>query len=193
VTDHAGGGGDGDGDDDDDEARAFEEATRGARPLPADPRVRRAPAPESAATRGPPARARPPAPDAGAAFEIQTTGETIAARAPGVDPRLVRRLRGGEIAVEATLDLHGRSRAQAERELGRFVAAARARGRRCLLVIHGRGNRSAADGPTLKPATWAWLTTSPEARAWVLALASAPAQHGGDGATLVLLRRAERR
>jgi DNA-nicking Smr family endonuclease len=44
----------------------------------------------------------------------------------------------------------------------------------------------------LRPAVWEWLTTSPAARAAVMALASARPEHGGDGATAVLLRKPRR-
>jgi DNA-nicking Smr family endonuclease len=190
---------------DDDDARAFEEAMRGAAPLPEAERRRlrvstTEPAPPA---RSPPPR-RAPARDAeddaaladlvstGARFEIETVGETVAGRAAGIDARVLRRLRAGEYPVDATLDLHGRAREEATRALERSVQAARAAGHRCLLVIHGRGNHSDAEGPVLRPVVWDWLGGARASRAAVMAFASAPAGLGGAGATLVLLRKGER-
>jgi DNA-nicking Smr family endonuclease len=186
--------------DGDDDARAFEEATRGARPIARAGRVGRVPL-RPAAPAGPPPhqpRATPPALDDDAAprapgdatFDVVVTGAAIAGRADGVDARVLRRLKAGELPVEARLDLHGRARVPALAALERFVAAARADGRRVVLVIHGRGAHSAEDGPVLKPLVWRWLGGSSAAARAVLAFASARPAQGGDGATLVLLRRA---
>jgi DNA-nicking Smr family endonuclease len=181
-----------DDDGDDDDRAAFEEAMRGAAPLPADDRRRR---PLLAAGPAAPGRARGQAPrasaEAGAPMTVERGAETIAARAAGVDARTLRRLRAAEYPIEATLDLHKLTRAGAERALARFLAAAEARGLRCLLVVHGRGHNSASDGPVLRPAVWDWLT-SPRGRPAPLAVVSAPPEHGGSGATLVLLRRPPR-
>jgi len=75
------------------------------------------------------------------------------------------------------------------RELERFVTSSAARGARALLVIHGRGRGSDADGPVLRPAVWEWLASAAAERAGVMAFTSARPRDGGDGATLVLLRR----
>jgi DNA-nicking Smr family endonuclease len=182
-----------------DDADAFAEAMRGAKPLAADGPGR---VPARPAPKGPPPRqvpgARPHA-DAydgprdtlaeSATFEIATVGEAIEARATGVDVKLLRRLKAGEPRVEARLDLHGRSSEEALRALERFLELARGDGKRCVLVIHGRGAHSHDDAPVLKPLVWRWLSTSPAAASAVLAFASARPAEGGDGATRLLLRR----
>jgi DNA-nicking Smr family endonuclease len=174
---------------DDEDARAFAEAMKGATPLDPRERRRRAPAGQPG-TAAPAVRARASeaAPE-GADFTIDTAGDSVAARASGVDARQLRRLRDGAFPIDARLDLHGRSRVQAAPALETFVASAEAAGRRCLLVVHGRGNRSAADGPVVRTAVWEWLAGSRRARASVMAYASAPPRLGGTGATLILLRR----
>jgi DNA-nicking Smr family endonuclease len=176
---------------DDEDARAFEEAMRGTTPL--DPRERHGRAPTRAAATGARAggeRARAaPTPEAG--FTVEIAGDTVAGRAPGIEARQLRRLRAGTYPVEAHLDLHGSTAAAAAPALERFVASAEAAGRRCLLVVHGRGNRSSADGPVVRPAVWEWLAGSRRARASVMAYTSAPPRLGGAGATLILLRRAQ--
>jgi DNA-nicking Smr family endonuclease len=180
-----GGRGGGDSADDDD---AFAEAMRGARPLPTGhARVVAPPAP--------PSRRKPAAAAAAtaASFVVEQTADTIAGRARDVAAKLLTELRGGAHTVDARIDLHGRGRADALRELERFATAARARGARGLLVIHGRGHGSDAGGPILRPAVWEWLAGPAAGRCGVMAFVSARPRDGGDGATLVLLRRLERR
>jgi DNA-nicking Smr family endonuclease len=179
------GGGARKGSDDDD---AFAEAVRGARPLgQRDARVT-APRPATAA----PPRKRPSTVPPPSTFVVEQTGDEIAGRAPDVSLKLLRELRAGAPAVEARLDLHGRGRAAALRALESFVAGARARGARALLVIHGRGHGSDAGAPVLRPAMWEWLASGAAERLGVMAFASARPREGGAGATLILLRRPNR-
>jgi DNA-nicking Smr family endonuclease len=168
------------GNDDDD--RAFEEAMRGARPL------ERAPTRVVASPFGQ-ARRKASAAPAPSPFIVEQTADAIAGRARDVAAKLLRELRGGAHAIDARLDLHGRERAEALREIERFVASSAARGARALLVIHGRGRGSDAGGPILRPAVWEWLAGAAAERAGVMAFTSARPRDGGDGATLVLLRR----
>jgi DNA-nicking Smr family endonuclease len=189
-----------------DDARAFAEAMRGTTPLSEQQRARRArvaPGEASGAkTAAPPPLRRPTVADAAeddasladlltgaGGFQIETVGETVAARANGIDARILRRLRDGQFPIDDSVDLHRHARAEALAALERFVAGAATQGRRCLLVIHGRGHNSDADGPVLRPAVWHWLASSRRGRAAVMAFASAPPAHGGPGATLVLLRK----
>ncbi|HEX4405596.1 MAG TPA: Smr/MutS family protein [Polyangia bacterium] len=184
----------------DDDASAFDEAMRGAKPLATHERGRvplRPPTPSTGRPRGGDARARILAPEnasskASAAFTIATVGEAIEGRATGVDVKRLRQLKAGEVRVEARLDLHGRKRDDALGALERFIGEARAQGRRCVLVVHGRGAHSEDDGPVLKPSVWRWLAASSLAASVVLAFASARPAQGGAGATLVLLRQTRR-
>jgi len=180
----------------DDDASAFAEAVRGAKPLAPEERARVPLRPPSASTgraRGGDTDARilsssDEALETSTSFTIAAVGEAIEGRATGVDVKLLRRLKAGEVRVEARLDLHGRKRDDALGALARFVADARAQGRRCVLVVHGRGAHSADDAPVLKPLVWRWLAASSLAASAVLAFASARPAQGGVGATLVLLR-----
>jgi DNA-nicking Smr family endonuclease len=167
---------------DDDDDSAFEEAMRGARPLPAG--HGRVPAPGRPPT-GTPGVARPTV----APFIVERTNDTVVGRAPDVAAKEVRSLRGGEREVDGRIDLHGRVRASALHDLETFLAAARARGARVVLVIHGRGHGSDPGGPVLRPAVWDWLGGTRAERCGVMAFVTAPPRHGSDGATLVLLRR----
>ena len=104
----------------------------------------------------------------------------------------MRRLRDGDYPIEARLDLHGHTRDEATAALERFVVQSVGAGRRCVLVIHGRGLNSGDTGPVLGDVVHRALAAGAAARA-VLAFTHAGPAQGGDGATLVLLRRKEER
>jgi DNA-nicking Smr family endonuclease len=170
--------------------------TRSVRPL----KGRDAPG-EAAADAGPAdahkatARRPPPAPRQPAAAQPAVTPgepELAPGEAAGVDKRTAERLRRGQLAIEARLDLHGMTQAEAHRALDGFIAEGVSRGRRCVLVITGKGGRRDAwrrDEPgVLFGEVPRWLN-QPPARAHVLAIARARPRHGGEGALYVLLRR----
>ena len=117
--------------------------------------------------------------------------ELSAGQAIGLDKATAERLRRGELPVEARLDLHGLTQAQAHEALGRFLAASQAQLRRCVLVITGKGFR-AADGEMrsgiLRASVPRWLNEAPN-RGRILAFAPARDRHGGGGALYVLLKR----
>jgi DNA-nicking Smr family endonuclease len=102
-----------------------------------------------------------------------------------LDRRSWQRLRRGRYPVDARLDLHGMTQAQAHDALSAFLSAAQARGNRCVLVITGRGSMG---GGALRAMTPRWLDESPN-RQRLLTYAPARPRHGGDGAIYVLLRR----
>ena len=106
-------------------------------------------------------------------------------RFAGVDRATAERLKRGRRPVEASLDLHGMTQAEAHRALAAFITGSRSAGRRCVLVITGHGRLS---GGVLKGAVPRWLD-EPDLRRAVLAIAPARPQHGGHGALYVLLRR----
>ncbi|HEY8521259.1 MAG TPA: Smr/MutS family protein [Gammaproteobacteria bacterium] len=169
---------------DSDDRRAFAEAMRGVKPLEREARAER--------TRRPPPRARQRR-----AADLETLASSVAAhgadvaahdtsfRRAGISERTLRELGRGRFRVQAELDLHGMTRAEAREALKAFVADARDAGLGCVRVIHGKGRRSGPDGPVLKASVQTWLTQWED----VLAFAPARAEHGGSGALLVLLRR----
>lgn len=122
-----------------------------------------------------------------ASFAVRESGERIEGLATGIDRAHLDRLRRGRISVDSELDLHGLT----QREAGSVVRAelleAFEAGERCVLIIHGRGAGSGT-GPVLKGALVRWLCKPPLDRL-VMAFASAIPDHGGAGATYVLLRR----
>ncbi|MEA4839226.1 MAG: Smr/MutS family protein [Rhodospirillaceae bacterium] len=107
-------------------------------------------------------------------------------RAPGVDKRTAERLRQGDRPIEARLDLHGMTRESAHRALIRFVADSFDAGRRCILVVTGKGTREGSG--VLRAEVPHWLNGDP-IRGMVLTFAQAKPWHGGDGALYLLLKR----
>jgi DNA-nicking Smr family endonuclease len=123
-----------------------------------------------------------------APFDIADSDEYIEGRVSGLDPGLVRKLRRGEFSVQAHLDLHGKSRAEAKGEVDAFLRRSREQGKRCVLLVHGRGLHSKDQVPVLKEALRTWLATARFGR-HVLAFATARPADGGAGAIYVLLRK----
>jgi DNA-nicking Smr family endonuclease len=103
----------------------------------------------------------------------------------GIQKKLQRRIRQGQLAIEDSLDLHGYNQKQATATLVRFIQQALASQFRMLVIIHGKGSRSDNDA-VLKPLVRHWLAQQSVVLAWC------PAQpkHGGDGASYVYLRNA---
>ncbi len=126
-----------------------------------------------------------------APFDLSDSDEFVEGRVAGVDAHLVRKLRRGEFAVQAHVDLHGLTREEAKGAVERFLRGSRSAGKRCVLVVHGRGLHSKDQLPVLKEALRTWLSTARFSR-HVLAFATARPVDGGAGAIYVLLRRAGR-
>ena len=103
----------------------------------------------------------------------------------GIDGATRRRLAQGQIPIEARLDLHGLTAAQAERRLARFVDQASRTGVRCVLVITGKGSEGKGVLRRLVPL---WLKTPPLS-GQILAISQARQADGGGGALYVMLRR----
>jgi DNA-nicking Smr family endonuclease len=121
-------------------------------------------------------------------FDIADTDEYIEGIAPGLDRRLLVRLRRGDYAMEGHIDLHGLKRDEARLRVEQFIQESRRRSRRCVLIIHGRGLNSKDQIPILKESVRLWLTRGRISRV-VLCFATARPTDGGAGAVYVLLRR----
>lgn len=111
---------------------------------------------------------------------------------PGLDRRTADRFRRGDMAIDATLDLHGLTQAQAQAVLGDFLHRCWCNRCRAVLVITGKGSRSGTGRPpggVLQDRVPHWLAMEPN-RAIVLSVTRAQPKHGGAGALYVLLKRA---
>jgi DNA-nicking Smr family endonuclease len=92
--------------------------------------------------------------------------------------------------IEARIDLHGMTQSEAHRVLTGFITGQQAAGRRCVLVITGKGRGKQGAG-ILRESVPRWLNEGP-LRERVLAFDYARPQDGGEGALYVLLRRKRR-
>ena len=123
-----------------------------------------------------------------AQFDISDSDEFMEGIAHGLDRRLLRKLRKGFFSVQSHLDLHGLTRAEAKDAVARFLNESRVQGRRCVLLVHGRGHNSKDQVPVLKEALKVWLARGSLARK-VLAFCTARPADGGAGAVYLLLRK----
>lgn len=115
----------------------------------------------------------------------------------GVDRKTTERFRRGRMPIEAVLDLHGMTQTEAEPALAGFLSRCQVRGFRCVMVVTGKGKRSAhEDGGDyltgrygiLRQALPQWLNSASN-RDRVLAVHTAQRHHGGGGAFYILLKR----
>ncbi len=104
-----------------------------------------------------------------------------------LDARTMERLRRGRLRPEARLDLHGMTQDEAHQAVTGFIAASRGAGRRCVIVITGRG-RAKLGGGVLREQAPRWLNLQPT-RGNILGFAVAQPKDGGSGALYVLLRK----
>lgn len=111
-----------------------------------------------------------------------------------IERRLKRELARGRGAIDAALDLHGLTQAEAHQALRGFLRHSQARGARLVIVVTGKG------GPLDEPGSWPhergvlkrlaphWLREL-DLRSVVLGFEEAGRAHGGSGALYVRLRR----
>ncbi|MGI9232541.1 MAG: Smr/MutS family protein [Woeseiaceae bacterium] len=102
-----------------------------------------------------------------------------------VGRRTMRKLARGGYSVQAELDLHGMTVAEAKQRLSDFIDYSVIKNHLCVRVVHGKGLGSGDRGPVLKNAVNRWL------RRWdsVLAFVSTRQVDGGTGAIYVLLEK----
>ncbi len=103
-------------------------------------------------------------------------------RVPSLPKRVHDQLRDGKLPWSEAVDLHGCTVEEARDGVLEVIAMARREGQRVVRIVHGKGSDA-----LLKTCVNGWLRQHPD----VLGFASAPANQGGNGAVLVLLRRGE--
>lgn len=111
-------------------------------------------------------------------------GDALRYHRDSVGKRTMRKLMRGGYSVQAELDLHGMTLAEAKPRLSDFIEYSASQGKYCVRVVHGKGLGSGDRGPVLKNAVNRWL------RSWdsVLAFVSTRQVDGGTGAVYVLLQ-----
>ncbi|MGD9649435.1 MAG: Smr/MutS family protein [Dongiaceae bacterium] len=102
-----------------------------------------------------------------------------------VDGANFKKFRKGKKPIDAKLDLHGLTQAQAHAKLNQFIIKAAASGKRSVLIITGKGRQGQG---VLRQYLPFWLN-HPDLRPYLLAFSQALPQDGGDGAFYVLLKR----
>ena len=103
----------------------------------------------------------------------------------GIQRKTLRRLKRGQIELDAQIDLHHLKLQQAGELLLEFLETCSKEQLKCALVVHGKGMRSNKP-PVLKNAIYQWLPERPE----VLAFCSAQPRDGGSGALYLLIKTA---
>jgi DNA-nicking Smr family endonuclease len=119
-----------------------------------------------------------------------------------VDGSTSRKLRQGKMTIEGRLDLHGYTQTAGRTAFRRFIEGAARAGKRCVLVITGKG-AVGRDGPELVPwghddgrgprgvlrqAIKIWADEAPMNHL-ILKMTPATPKDGGTGAFYVYLRR----
>jgi len=121
-----------------------------------------------------------------------------------MDGKNAERLIRGKMEIEARLDLHGHRQDEAQKILADFIRRNHGYGKRCVLVITGKG-RSLKNQPEDEHSEGArfviserkgvlfdlvpgWLS-APNLAHYVVAFSPAQPKHGGTGALYVYLRR----
>jgi DNA-nicking Smr family endonuclease len=114
---------------------------------------------------------------------------------PAMSPFLRRekqKLARGNAAIDARIDLHGMTQAEAHGALRKLLHRSQASGAKFVLVITGKGapGASRSDRGVLRRQVPMWLAL-PEFRRYVLGFDVADTGHGGEGALYVRLRKAK--
>jgi len=121
-------------------------------------------------------------------LDLTASGEYVEG-IPHPEGRLwIDSLRRGKFSIQAHLDLHGLSVAEARKIFEEFIQRNLSKGHGCVRIIHGRGNHSQGGQSTLKEQLTKWLGTRRMSR-YVIAYTSACLSDGGGGALYILLRR----
>ncbi len=143
--------------------------------------------PEASENRAPPKSAKAP----------DVRSQPQPPKSPPLAPlgrRLKQRVARGREPIDARIDLHGMTQAQAHAALLVFLQRAQTDGARTVLVVTGKGSGASERDPAaagrgvLKRQVPMWLAL-PEYRSFVLGFEDAHIGHGGQGALYVRLRR----
>ncbi|MCP4077883.1 MAG: hypothetical protein GY744_17065 [Gammaproteobacteria bacterium] len=101
----------------------------------------------------------------------------------GIQKKLQRKIKAGQLNIDAMLDLHGHRQHEAIHELEAFMQSAINTRSRLVLIIHGKGFNSASEA-VLRPLVQYWLSE----QSAVLAYCPAQPKDGGSGASYVYLK-----
>lgn len=170
-----------------DDKEAFQQAISGVKPLQAEERVpiqKPKPKPRAKFARQDEAAVMAESLDDDIDTIEHQSGNALRFQRQHVGRRTMRKLARGGYSVQAEIDLHGMTLAEAKPRLRDFIQWSAEQDRLCVRVVHGKGLGSGERGPVLKSAVNSWL------RKWenVLAFVSTRQVDGGTGAIYVLLQ-----
>ena len=106
----------------------------------------------------------------------------------GLQQRVLKKLKNGALPIEKQIDLHGYTIKQAEHLVIDFLNNARQEQCRVVLIIHGKGHSPESLVSRLQQ----WLNEFLPRQGCVLAWQMASKQHGGSGASYLLLKQNKR-
>lgn len=115
---------------------------------------------------------------------VLAAGDDLSFRRPHIPESVLLKLRRGHYAVDAEIDLHGMTGAEAKAAMREFLTEAVTRRLSCVRIVHGKGRRSGPRGPVLKNVVNQWLQRIDA----IQAFGSARQVDGGSGAVYVLLK-----
>lgn len=125
--------------------------------------------------------------------QLSTTFQSISHNVPssvkeswyhhGIQKKLRRKIKAGQLNIDGLLDLHGHTQHQATQELESFMLYAINSQARFLLIIHGKGFNSQSEA-VLRPLVQHWLSE----QNMVLAYCPAQPKDGGSGASYAYLK-----
>ena len=113
--------------------------------------------------------------------------DILAFKRGGVQEGVYRKFRLGKYVIDGRLDLHRLTVKEARREVAGFLSEAQAKDSRCVLILHGKGDRDPERKAVLKSYVAKWLKETD----CVLAYHTAQQHHGGRGAVYVMLKKSE--
>ena len=171
----------------DDDSNLFRRAITGAKPLRSEERAdgpQKKPVPRARFTRADEKNALRESLEVDIDTMESSNAGSMRFHRQSVGRRTMRKLARGRFSVQAEIDLHGLTVAEAKQRLADFIENCAREGHLCVRIVHGKGLGSGQRGPVLKNSVNRWL------RKWdaVLAFVSARQVDGGTGAVYVLLQ-----
>src|SRR5262249_12473150 len=129
---------------DDDDSELFRAAVRDVKPLGHEGQVsrQRRPSPKALFTRADRHAVLRESLSGGADDPALASGDELVFHRPGIPSTVLKKLRRGQYRVQAEIDLHGMTVAEAKHALRDFLVNALTRELHCVRIIHGKGLRS---------------------------------------------------
>lgn len=110
--------------------------------------------------------------------------KSVSRHQTGLQPKTIKKLKRGELPINARLDLHHYKSVEAIELVDDFLDHCRLNHYKVALIIHGKGYMSQTDKPILKNMLIEYLRQNSN----VLAYHSAAPKDGGTGALYVLIK-----